>query len=152
LNNNNNNNNNNNLVQLFSGHFKTQKSFGFLSVTHRLIFRIVASCKLRWAENVARMVRQEMHTEILWRNLLENPHLRHREWYGKIILIWRLWMGDSWNWLRIVPNGGPRYLAVFNDLMLLPCAFFITEHHTMNTYWGCGGIAPRVLDLGTSWR
>jgi hypothetical protein len=25
----------------------------------------------------------------------------------------------------------------------------LNEHHTMKTYWGNGGIAPRVLNLGT---
>jgi hypothetical protein len=29
---------------------------------------------------------------------------------------------------------------------------FLTEHHAMKTYWGSGGIAPRILDLGTRWR
>jgi hypothetical protein len=28
---------------------------------------------------------------------------------------------------------------------------FLTEHHAM-AYWGNGGIAPRILDLGTRWR
>jgi hypothetical protein len=27
--------------------------------------------------------------------------------------------------------------------------FFLTEHHAMKAYWGSGGIAPRILDLGT---
>jgi hypothetical protein len=26
---------------------------------------------------------------------------------------------------------------------------FLTEHNAMKAYWGSGGIAPRVLDLGT---
>jgi hypothetical protein len=31
--------------------------------------------------------------------------------------------------------------------------FFSVEHHAMKAYWGGGGgIAPRVLDLGTKWR
>jgi hypothetical protein len=25
----------------------------------------------------------------------------------------------------------------------------LTKHHAMKTYWGRGGIAPRILDLGT---
>jgi hypothetical protein len=28
----------------------------------------------------------------------------------------------------------------------------LTNHHTMKTYWGSGGIAPFILDLGTRWR
>jgi hypothetical protein len=28
----------------------------------------------------------------------------------------------------------------------------LTKHHAMKTYWGSGGIAPRILDLGTRWR
>jgi hypothetical protein len=26
---------------------------------------------------------------------------------------------------------------------------FLTQHHAINAYWGSGGIAPRILDLGT---
>jgi hypothetical protein len=29
---------------------------------------------------------------------------------------------------------------------------FLTKHHAMKTYWGIWSIAPRILDLGTSWR
>jgi hypothetical protein len=28
----------------------------------------------------------------------------------------------------------------------------LTKRYTMKTYWGSGGIAPRILDLGTRWR
>jgi hypothetical protein len=28
----------------------------------------------------------------------------------------------------------------------------LTKHHAMKTYWGSGGIAPRILGLGTRWR
>jgi hypothetical protein len=28
----------------------------------------------------------------------------------------------------------------------------LTKHHAIRTYWGSGGIAPRILDLGTRWR
>jgi hypothetical protein len=28
----------------------------------------------------------------------------------------------------------------------------LTKHHAMKTYWGSGGIAPRIIDLGTRWR
>jgi hypothetical protein len=28
----------------------------------------------------------------------------------------------------------------------------LTKHHAMKGYWGSGGIAPRILDLGTRWR
>jgi hypothetical protein len=34
---------------------------------------------------------------------------------------------------------------------LSPC-FLLTEHHTMKVYWGSGGIAPCILDLGSRWR
>jgi len=27
----------------------------------------------------------------------------------------------------------------------------LTERHAMNEYWGRGGIAPLILDLGTRW-
>jgi hypothetical protein len=28
----------------------------------------------------------------------------------------------------------------------------LTKHHAMKTYWWNGGIAPRILNLGTRWR
>jgi hypothetical protein len=28
----------------------------------------------------------------------------------------------------------------------------LTEHDAMKAYWGSGGIAPRILDLGITWR
>jgi hypothetical protein len=28
---------------------------------------------------------------------------------------------------------------------------FLTEHHALKTYWGNGGIAPRILDLSIRW-
>jgi hypothetical protein len=28
----------------------------------------------------------------------------------------------------------------------------LTEHHVMKAYWGSGGIAPHILDLGTGWK
>jgi hypothetical protein len=35
-----------------------------------------------------------------------------------------------------------------------PCGFVcaLIEHHAMKAYWGSGGIAPRIFDLGTLWR
>jgi hypothetical protein len=32
------------------------------------------------------------------------------------------------------------------------CCFFLTKHHAMKAYWDSGGIAPRILNLGTRWR
>jgi hypothetical protein len=29
---------------------------------------------------------------------------------------------------------------------------FVIENHAMKAYWGSGGIAPRIFDLGTRWR
>jgi hypothetical protein len=29
---------------------------------------------------------------------------------------------------------------------------FLTQHHTMKTYWGSGCTAPRILNLGNRWR
>jgi hypothetical protein len=34
----------------------------------------------------------------------------------------------------------------------LSLCFFITEQHTMKSYWGSGGTDPRILDLSTRWR
>jgi len=28
----------------------------------------------------------------------------------------------------------------------------VTKHNAMKTYWGSGGTAPRILNLGNAWR
>jgi hypothetical protein len=28
----------------------------------------------------------------------------------------------------------------------------LTDHHAMKAYWESGGIARRILDIGTRWR
>jgi hypothetical protein len=28
----------------------------------------------------------------------------------------------------------------------------LTKHYAVKAYWGSGGIAPHILDLGTRWR
>jgi hypothetical protein len=35
---------------------------------------------------------------------------------------------------------------------ITPHSRTLTEHYAMKAYWGSGGIAPRILDLGTRWR
>jgi hypothetical protein len=35
---------------------------------------------------------------------------------------------------------------------VVPVLFSLTQHHAMKAYWGSGGIAPHILDLGTRWR
>jgi hypothetical protein len=34
----------------------------------------------------------------------------------------------------------------------LKLSLCLTKQHTMKTYWGSGGIAPRILILGTRWK
>jgi hypothetical protein len=36
--------------------------------------------------------------------------------------------------------------------IIVPVLSFLTDHHAMKAYWVSGGIAPRILDLGTRWR
>jgi hypothetical protein len=43
----------------------------------------------------------------------------------------------------------PKYVHEKVKVKLSLC---LTKHYAMNTYWMSGGIAPRILDLGTRWR
>jgi hypothetical protein len=45
------------------------------------------------------------------------------------------------------PN--PRYYKGKRAKLYL---WFLTEHHAMKAYWGSGGIAPRIIDIGARWR
>jgi hypothetical protein len=54
----------------------------------------------------------------------------------------------------------PTYQAPFTCVRFLPpftkvkvqLSLCWTKHHAMKAHWGSGGIAPRILDLGTRWR
>jgi hypothetical protein len=63
---------------------------------------------------------------------------------------------DMWGVIRFMFAEGfkpveiiRRMQAQYGDNCLSPC---LTKHHAMKTCWGSGGIAPRILDLGTGWR
>jgi hypothetical protein len=43
-------------------------------------------------------------------------------------------------------------LAQYKVKVKIKLSLYSTKHHAMKTYWGSGGIAPRILDLGTRWR
>jgi hypothetical protein len=51
------------------------------------------------------------------------------------------------------PSRDPSLLYTIDEVIgkVVP-VFFLTEHHAIKTYWGSGGIAPHILDLGTRWR
>jgi len=42
------------------------------------------------------------------------------------------------------------YIGVKGEKVKL--SLCLTKHHAMKMYWGSGGIAPRILDLGTRWK
>jgi hypothetical protein len=44
-----------------------------------------------------------------------------------------------------------RNFKIFIKCKVVP-VLFLTEHHAIKAYWGSGGIAPHILDLGTRWR
>jgi hypothetical protein len=47
-------------------------------------------------------------------------------------------------------SGQGQWLALLKvNVKLSLC---LTKHHAMKTYWGSGGIASRIIDLGTRWR
>jgi hypothetical protein len=42
------------------------------------------------------------------------------------------------------------FKKVKDEVKIVPV--LLTDHHAMKAYWGSGGIALRILDLGTKWR
>jgi hypothetical protein len=44
------------------------------------------------------------------------------------------------------------YLALVKVKVRFSPCFYLTEHHGMKAYWGSEGIAPRILNLGTTER
>jgi hypothetical protein len=45
-----------------------------------------------------------------------------------------------------------KHARIFNENVAAHSSLRITKHHAMKTYWGSGGITPRILELGTKWR
>jgi hypothetical protein len=67
----------------------------------------------------------------------------------------------NWNVIRIVHRAGKSCVKDSRTFpllkwLLVECihqlSLCLTKHHTMKKYWGSGGIASHVLDLGTRWR
>jgi hypothetical protein len=55
--------------------------------------------------------------------------------------------GTHWIGGRVGPRAGLDMVKA-----KVVSVLFLTEHHTMKAYLRIGGIAPRILDLGTRWR
>jgi hypothetical protein len=49
-------------------------------------------------------------------------------------------------------NGYQLYITVQSGMLVCRLSLCLSKHHAMKTYWGSGGIAPCILDLGTGWR
>jgi hypothetical protein len=45
-----------------------------------------------------------------------------------------------------------QWISRFHRYIKVKLSLCLTKHHAMKSYWGSGGIAPRILDLGTRWR
>jgi hypothetical protein len=57
---------------------------------------------------------------------------------------------DTLKNMKIVPLNMPH---IEKDVKVkVKLSLCLTKHHVMKAYWGSGGIAPRILDLGTRWR
>jgi hypothetical protein len=46
----------------------------------------------------------------------------------------------------------PSWFKYHSDNVSYKVPVLLTEHRTMKTYWGSGGIAPHILELSTRWR
>jgi hypothetical protein len=74
-------------------------------------YSVIKSRRLRWAGNVARMAKREVHRGFWWGDLSEGDHLGDPGLDGRIILKWifKKWDGWAWtglSWLRIGTGGG----------------------------------------------
>jgi hypothetical protein len=47
---------------------------------------------------------------------------------------------------------GCKVVPVLNEAPRHEYIHCLIKHHAMKAYWGSGGIAPHILDLGTRWR
>jgi hypothetical protein len=52
----------------------------------------------------------------------------------------------------LIDYGSVRICKVRMIKVKIKLSLCLTKHHAMKTYWGSGGIAPRIFDLGTRWR
>jgi hypothetical protein len=83
------------------------------------------------------------HCIAMTRHTIHKPLTRQTRWKAWNVTAWKSKYFIYWNVCSI-----PIKVKVKVKLPLC----FLTEHHAMKAYWGSGGIAPRILNLGTRWR
>jgi hypothetical protein len=82
----------------------------------------------------------------MWRGGLDSPDSRV-QWWILVNMVWTFGLykrrGISW-------PSDPLSSSLLDPHTLM--SLCLTKHHALKTYCGSGGIAPRILDLGTRWR
>jgi hypothetical protein len=83
------------------------------------IIRVIKSRRMRWAGNIARMGKREVHTEFWWGDLKEGDYLGDPDVDGRIILKWILKKLDGgMDWIELAEDRD-RWRALVNALMNL---------------------------------
>jgi hypothetical protein len=74
--------------------------------------------------------------------------LCYENWCHNYETAFRMWSQYG----RMYQNHWACGMAKFWVKVKVKLSLCLTKHHAMKTYWGSGGITPRILDLGTRWR
>jgi hypothetical protein len=74
---------------------------------------------------------------------------------------WILWLGRGYkHWYKTAARkkcfqGNKTKKNILQHISLVKkkvkLSLCLTKHHAMKTYWGSGGTAPLILDLGMRW-
>jgi hypothetical protein len=57
-----------------------------------------------------------------------------------------------WHFKSVLAASVTRVILYAGVKVKVKLSLCLTKHHAIKAYWGIGGIAPRILDLGTRWR
>jgi hypothetical protein len=116
-----------------------------LCLSHRVLRGIFGPKREEVLGDWRRLHNEELLNLYAPRNIIKVIKTRRMRWVGHVAR-----MGEMRNAYKILVGKHEGTRLHERPRRRWPYAF-LTEHRAMKAYWGSGGVAPRILDLGTRW-
>jgi hypothetical protein len=114
------------------------------------VLRKIFGPKRREDKSWRKLHNDKLHALYCSPNIVKVIKSGRMRWMGHVACMWR---GEVFTgfWLEDL-KGTDQWEDLGIGKVKVKLSLCLTKHHVMKTYWGSGGIAPRILDLCTRWR